>query len=204
MAYITGAEANQIQKMDAGSYGGRGDLLRHTLYDTNTITTGPIQEFFTTPQSGTKPVTDTNLRDTGKLPAGQSFITMAVEFSFINVGTADALTTQAQHFLNAFQQSQFKLNIAGREFDLEVSGNEFLPGMIQSGVGTGATPQTGFFIKDGRIRVKPNIVLGELVSFKVVQTYNTQNAGVLASLTALAAANCRVQYRLCGMLKRLK
>ena len=49
------------------------------------------------------------------------------------------------------------------------------------------------------VKINPNIVIGELVSFKAIQTYDNTTG-----LNTLNTAGCKIQWRLKGLLKRMK
>jgi hypothetical protein len=210
--------------VNEGSYSKvSGDVLDHVVYDellfaqttaraTSTFFTQQIGQAF---GAGVKTRNETNLQDSGKLPAGQGMIFREVGFAaklIVGPTDVDAQTIVAA-LINLLQFSSFRLQIAGREFDLEFPGTLLLAPIMVRGRGTvvDATDRlsnTGEMLCSGWIPLKLPIVLGELVSFNVTQTTGSPiaaNQTILNTASdALFTQVASLQMRIRGTLVRSK
>lgn len=212
MSVINQQTADLLAQLKSGTYGTSGDVIYHTLYDTVKVAGGTIltQEFFTTPIGaiigGTpKSKAKTNLRDTGKLPAGQAFIAQKIRLGFVNAyttpeGAIDNIAT----FYNVLAQTNVEIQIVGREFEFQCQGSLFIPNVANTGhfpTPTLATFRAGDYFSNGSVKLITPVIFSELVSFKVVMTFDPSASG---GLTALNTAGCEFHWDLIGMLARKK
>lgn len=119
-----------------GTYGLSMDVLKHNVWDTRFFgTTRSDYTFFSTGignqwyQASQKTENETNLLDSGKLPAGQNFLVRRIGFSLLALGNKNAVRVAelAQDYYDIMQHSVITFKIAGREFDLKIHGRQFLP-----------------------------------------------------------------------------
>lgn len=212
-----------LKRVKAGSYSQvSGDVLDHVLYDTlqfAATTVRPTSSFFTTPiggtyGTGTKSKNETNMTDPGKLPAGQGFLIKEIGFAFpelAGIAVANAVDL-IQAFTNIVQNSIFEIRIAGREFDLQFPGTMLMPAMMNRATGTVsatlASIPVGDYLASGWMKLAAPIILGELVSFSVVQITGSATAAVTTLLNTasntLNTAGSVLQMKLRGTLVRSK
>jgi hypothetical protein len=209
--------------MSRGSYGNSGDVQDHTLFDQllfQATTVAASRTFFTTPiggayGAGVKTFIETNMQDPGKLPNSQSFLIKQISVAFIpmfvqaDVDGASILSS----VINILQASLFEVKIAGREFDSQKPGAEFIPGFFAAMRttivdATDEAMRVGDVIQSGWIKYETPIPLGELVSFNVTQRTGSAVAALVTILDTasnlLAAQNAALQVRLRGTLTRSK
>jgi hypothetical protein len=217
---ITKALAEKLALSAPGSYSNEGNALQHTLYDTIRLPAalGSDINYFTQPigstyGNGTKTLVETNLSDAGKLPNGQTFLmtSMSLALKTNADSTAGAGNALAEDVINGFhdflQNSTFEIVIAGREYDFQVPGTEFVPTVPVAQVATANLRQSGDYWTSGwvKINVTP-VAIGNLVSFKVLQRQSNQITAALTQINrAMAAANAQdveVQMRVRGVLTR--
>lgn len=222
-AVIPRGAARDLALMSRGSYGNSGDVQDHTLYDQllfQATTMRQVTTFFTTPiggayGAGVKSINETNMQDPGKLPNSQSFLIKQISLAFIPmfVGTDVDGTTIMSAVTNIIQASTFEVRIAGREFDMQKPGTEFLPGFyahVRATIvdATDRIMRSGDVIQSGWLKFETPIPLGELVSFNVTQRSGSAIAALVALLNTasdgLATQNAALQVRLRGTLTRSK
>jgi hypothetical protein len=228
---ITKTAKNMIQLGAGGSYSTARDAIRHQIWDTRYFGTTPSDNtFFAQPigsawRVGSKTKNETNLTDSGKLPNGQTFLITRIGVALISAyNTLSSGATEgwsnasivAQAYTNIMQSSVFEIRIAGREYDFQVHGRQFLPSLSINGynAGTaGSVARVGDTIVSGWIKLEPSpIFLDELVSFNVVQLVNNADTtNIMASTKPLYTAfdwlnnqAATVQVTLEGMLTRAK
>ena len=229
---ITKTAKNMIQLGAGGSYSTARDAIRHTIWDTRYFSETPADNtFFAQPIGaawlvGSKTKNETNLLDSGKLPNGQTFLITRMGVALISQydtgtgGTSGQATKNAsliaQAYVNVMQNSVFEIRIAGREYDFQIHGSQFLPSLCINGynAGTaGSVARVGDTIVSGWIKLDPSpIFLDELVSFNVTQIVNNADTtNIKASgkplynaFDWLADNYCTMQVRLEGMLTRAK
>jgi len=224
---ITKTAKNMIQLGAGGSYSTARDAIKHQIWDTRYFSAAPSDNtFFAQPIGsqwlvGSKTKNETNLQDSGKLPNGQTFLITRIGLALISayeVGSVGAATWPnapilAQAYTNIMQSSIFEIRIAGREYDFQIHGRQFLPSLCLNGSGTGSVARIGDTIVNGWVKLEPSpIFLDELVSFNVAQLcINADTTNILAatkplnnSFAWLAANYCRMQLTLEGFLTRAK
>ena len=232
---ITKTAKNMIQLGAGGSYSTARDAIRHQIWDTRDFgasgaTSVTDATFFTQPigapwRVGSKTKSETNLLDSGKLPNGQTFLITRIGVALISnydclaTGTATGwanASLMAQAYVDVMQNSVFEVRVAGREFDFQVHGRQFLPGLCINGynAGTaGSVARIGDTIVGGWIKLDPSpIFLDELVSFNVTQLVNAADTTnvkatsktLVNAYTWLASYYCYLQVCLEGMLTRAK
>ncbi len=222
-AVIPRGAARDLALMSRGSYGNSGDVQDHTLFDQllfQATTVAASRTFFTTPiggayGAGVKTFIETNMQDPGKLPNSQSFLIKQISVAFIpmfvqaDVDGASILSS----VINILQASLFEVKIAGREFDSQKPGAEFIPGFFAAMRttivdATDEAMRVGDVIQSGWIKYETPIPLGELVSFNVTQRTGSAVAALVTILDTasnlLAAQNAALQVRLRGTLTRSK
>lgn len=222
-AVIPRRTAQDLALMARGSYGNSGDVQDHTLFDTllfQNTTVAAQRTFFTTPiggayGAGVKTFIETNMQDPGKLPNAQSFLIKQIGLAFIpmfvqaDVDGGSILSS----VINIIQASVFEVRIAGRDFDMQKPGTEFLPGFFAAVRSTivDATDQVvrvGDVIQSGWLKFETPIPLGEMVSFNVTQRTGSAIAALVTILDTasdlLEAQNAALQIRLRGTLTRSK
>lgn len=225
---ITKTAANMIRMGAGGSYSNARDAIRHQIWDTRSFhgaTTISNNTFFSQPigagyvNSGTKTKVETNLTDSGKLPNGQTFLVTRISVGLLsnyNMGSTGnssfpKASILAQAYVNIMQSSVFEIRVAGREYDFQVHGRQFLPSLCVNGEnasGLGSS-RHGDTVVSGWIKLDPSpIFLDELVSFQVTQTIDNGNSSVVSTLnssvTWLAAQYAGLQVCLEGFLTRAK
>jgi len=227
---ITKTAKNMIQLGAGGSYSTARDAIRHTVWDTRYFGTAPTDStYFVQPigaawRVGTKTKNETNMGDSGKLPNGQTFLITRMSVALISaydVGLTTAAgwpnaSLLAQAYVNIMQSSIFEIRVAGREFDFQIHGRQFLPALCINGynAGTaGSVARIGDTIVSGWIKLDPSpIFLDELVSFNVTQicdNADTTNIKATAkplnnSFLWLSTYFCTMQVALEGFLTRAK
>ena len=217
---ITKKLADMLSLGVNGSYSNEGNALQHTLYDTGIVPAaiGATINYFVQPigaayGAGNKTITETNLADPGKLPNGQTFIVTALGLALkANMASAAAATNElANDIINGWNSwisnSVFRIVIAGREYEFQVPGTEFLPSLTVCGPATAASLRIGDYWTSGWVRLSATpVVLGQMVSFSVQQIMGQQvAAGLIAVNTAMAllrAQDAEIQVRLRGYLTR--
>lgn len=222
---VTSGVMRDLELIKQGSYSQvSGDVLKHVLYDTLlfTATTARATTTFFSQQigqaygaAGVKGKTETNLQDSGKLPAGQGFLIKGISFALRAnmVGTELDTTEIFSDFVTLMQNSTFEIRIAGREFDFQFPGTKFLPPVYLGARATivDATDRpfrAGELMGNGHIKLETPIIIGELVSFNVTQITGNAVAAVQTLINAasdgLATQNAELQIRLDGTLVRSK
>jgi hypothetical protein len=227
---ITKTAKNMIQLGAGGSYSTSRDAIRHQVWDSRYFSAAPSDNtYFTQPigagwRVGTKTKNETNMADSGKLPNGQTFLATRMNVSLISeydVGLTTAsswpnASLMAQAYTNIMQNSVFEIRVAGREFDFQIHGAQFLPSLAINGynAGTaGSVARIGDTIVSGWVKLEPSpIFLDELVSFNVTQiVVNADTTNIMAtgkplnnSFLWLYTYYCTMKVTLEGMLTRAK
>jgi hypothetical protein len=225
---ITKTAANMIRMGAGGTYSNARDAIRHQIWDTRSFTSVPSDNtYFSQPigsvwaTTGTKTKVETNLTDSGKLPNGQTILVTRISIALLshyNMGTTGNTTFPnasilAQAYVNVMQSSVFEIRVAGREFDFQVHGRQFLPSLCINGLNAATlnSSRSGDTIVSGWIKLDPSpIFLDELVSFQVNQMVNNGDqtyvygTSLTNSVAWLAANYCTMQVCLEGFLTRAK
>lgn len=209
-----------LQIMKGGSYSLSRDVIKHRVWDTRYFTATHDDNTFFTQQIGAawrfgtqKTLNETNMYDSGKLPAGQIFLGCRMSVCFISymIQTATNADRLAQGAINILQSSVFEIKLQGREWDYQIHGSEFLPRPIAI-TGTAAAAnvaRVGDMIASGWSNLMPTpIALDQLVSFSVIQRLGNPDANVDLSLDAacalFASTYSTMQVTIEGLLTRSK
>jgi len=234
---ITRTAKNMIQLGAGGSYSNARDAIKHQIWDTRyfgAVGTAPTSvsdaTFFSQPigaqwRVGSKTKNETNLQDSGKLPNGQTFLITRIGVALISAYDVTSTTVApatanasliAQAYVNVMQSSIFEIRIAGREYDFQIHGRQFLPSLCINGYNSGtagSVARVGDTIVNGWVKLEPSpIFLDELVSFNVAQlvqnadttNVNTSGKSLVNSFLWLNAYACTMQVCLEGFLTRAK
>lgn len=215
---ITKTARNMIQLGAGGSYSTARDAIRHQLWDTRYFSASPSENtYFVQPYGapwrvGTKTKVETNMSDSGKLPNGQTFLITRVGVQLISAYDTGATNASswpnasllAQAYVNIMQCSVFEIRVAGREFDFQIHGGQFLPSLCINGynAGTaGSVARVGDTIVSGWVKLDPSpIFLDELVSFNVNQLVdNADTTNIKATSKPLNNAFAWLAYYYCTM-----
>lgn len=203
-----------------GSYSLARDAIKHQIWDTRTFgATVSDFTFFTQPQGaawriGVKSLNETNLLASGQFPNGQTFLMTRMSLALIpayQVANTDAADI-SQAFTNIMQSSVFEVVIAGRDFDFQVHGAQFMPRPICLNGETGANNshvRVGDMISSGWIKFDPApIFVDQLVTFSVRHRLNNPDTNVLtilnANCTTLNGIYATMQIVIEGFLTRAK
>lgn len=215
---ITEGAVRDIALGKGGSYSLSRDVLKHTIWDTRYFGTA-INDFtfFTQPigapwRAGNKTKNETNLLDSGKLPNGQTFLVKRIGVGLIVPIPSSNTNTPfvVQAFTNLMQSSVWQIRIAGREFDFECHGRQFLSAVMVSGANaTNASYRSGDTIASGWISLNDTpIFIDQLVTFSVQMALSNPDATVDALLdtdsTTLNGLYATLQCSLEGTLTRAK
>ena len=223
MPAITEQALNDIMMGKDGTYSPtERDVLRHQIWDTRFFSATPTNgQFFVQPigapwRVGFKTPNETNLAQSGQLPAGQTMLVkkVAVRCLSFNALADTSPEDAAQAFYNVLSSSVFELKVASREFEQQWHGSQFLPAIAISGSSSiNHHIRVGDLIGTGTINLEPTpVFLGSQVSFNVSHTLgnpdttNIQAAGKpLTEATAyLAGIYAVMQIILEGTLTRAK
>ena len=182
MPAITEQALNDIMMGKDGTYSPtERDVLRHQIWDTRFFAATPTNaQFFVQPigapwRAGTaKTTNETNLAQTGQLPAGQTMLVKKVTVRCISFDALDEADPEdvAQAFYNVLHSSVFELKVASREFEQQWHGSQFLPAVAISGSSTvNHHIRVGDLIGTGSLNLEPTpVFLGSQVSFNVTHT----------------------------------
>lgn len=206
-----------------GSYSLARDAIKHQIWDTRYFaTTIADWTFYQQPLNapwrvGVKTLNETNLNDSGKLPNGQTMLFTRFGVAVIvPLAIADTTTAVvARSFANLLQSSVFEIRIAGRDFDFQIHGSQFLPrpifltGIQDNATNANDTYRVGDMIASGWAKLDPApIFVDQLVSFSVVHRLGNPDTSVKAILDADASAlygeYATMQVTLEGFLTRAK
>lgn len=221
---VTSGVMRDLELIKQGSYSQvSGDVLKHVLYDTlrfaaatvRATTTFFSQQIGQAYGDGVKSKVETNLQDSGKLPAGQGFLIKGISFALRANMLGTELDTNEifSDFTTLIQNSTFEIRIAGREFDFQFPGTKFLPSIFLGARATvvDATDETfrvGQIMGNGHLKLETPIIIGEMVSFNVTQITGNADTSVQTILNnasnRLATQEAELQIRLDGTLVRSK
>lgn len=216
---LSDAARQELMLATGGSYSMARDALKHRVWDTRyfgtTISdhTFFVQQIGSAWNIGTKTLTETNMRDSGKLPNGQVMVITRMGIQCVTYQAIDAATGHqlAQGFIDILTSSVFEVKIEGREWDYQIHGGEFLSTIPVIG-NTGATNvgyRLGDSIASGWSNLKPTpIIVDQMVGFSVIHRITQPNTTVLAVLnaacTALNTGASVMRVTLEGLLTRAK
>lgn len=224
--------ARQLRLLSNGSYStGKGNAQNDYLWDRIVLPAAPVTQgipFFRVPRSGQYGTTagdlkteiETSMEDNGKLPAGQNFLTNAIQISLITgngQATDGTYTVGIDRILHAWatfmQHTNFNLKFTNTEYSWRTPGTSFLPSVYQNGE-SGALAATGAMVRSGDfhhlnwLNMPTKIPITEQVNFTVT-AFTGSGAAAIATLVANAMAflagttrRCEVQTTIRGMLTR--
>lgn len=224
--------ARQLRLLSNGSYStGKGNAQNDYLWD-RVVLPAAVQPqgipFFRVPRSGPYGVTagdqkteiETSMEDNGKLPAGQNFLTNAIQISLITgngQGTDGTYTVGIDRILHAWatwmQHTNFNLKFTNTEYSWRTPGTSFLPSVFQNGesgalAATGAMVRMGDFHHLNWLNMPTKVPITEQVNFTITAFTSSGAAAILTLVTnAMVFLNgttrrCEVQTTLRGMLTR--
>lgn len=223
MATIISSEiARDIELLRKGSFGDRNDVQHHVLSDTVQFQIGIPADGYILFGRGqgsalnattTKQKYETNLPSNGQLPAGQTFLAKKLQVSLITY--KPSADTTAVALVNAFYQvvkaSYWQFRIEGKsEYEFETHGNVFFPSVCEIGPSptTNGDTRVGDFNHHSWTTLLTPIVLGELVTFKIIAKPGSSDATTQARLVvmndALATQLAAIRVSLNGTLVRSK
>lgn len=169
---------------------GKGQAFDDYLWDTNfmPIDSSKRIQFFKTnggSQYGAvagdaKTEIETSMEDTGKLPAGQSFLINAITCSLISnaaVATTGVVEASALSIVNAYRlvmtHSVWEIKFSNTEYSWRDSGSIFLPSVFEMGTQQSTTDlgisntQIGNFAHYNWIKVSTRVPVSEQVNFSI-------------------------------------
>lgn len=224
--------ARQLRLLSNGSYStGKGNAQNDYLWDRIVLPAAPVTQgipFFRVPRSGQYGLTagdlkteiETSMEDNGKLPAGQNFLTNAIQISLITgngQATDGTYTVGIDRILHAWAvwmtHSNFNLKFTNTEYSWRTPGTSFLPSVYQNGesgalAATGAMVRSGDFNHYNWLNMPTKIPITEQVNFTVT-AFTGSGSAAIAILVANAMAflngatrRCEVQTSIRGMLTR--
>jgi hypothetical protein len=200
MRVIPKGAVNDMAQLAGGTYGKGGDVLDHYLWDTEAFSNTTVRaetRFFNKgyganygyTSGATKTLTETNMVDTGKLSAGQSFLVKAISLGFhTNLEDDQSLVANqiASKIMTAWstmlRASVFEFRFANQDFAWQAPGHIFLPSVSISANQTSAMVdatsrpvgvQVGDFNHYNWISIKTPLVIGELVGFSLLMKSGT-------------------------------
>ena len=213
---LTQKAMDNIRLGSGGSYSLARDAISHRLWDVRTFgATYSDHTYFSQPVSsqflgGMKTLTETNLYDTGKLPNGQTFLITRVGIASQMTATGSLTVDYLQQYQNILTNSVFEIRLAGREYDFQIHGRQFLPTPLAAFAATATTnARVGDMISSGWCKLDPTpIFIDQLVSFSVVQRVQNASATLQATLNAsslvLSTYYMQMMVILDGFLTRAK
>jgi len=224
--------ARQLRLLSNGSYStGKGNAQNDYLWDRVVLPAAIAPQgvpFFRIPRSGPygatagdlKTEVETSMEDNGKLPAGQNFLSNALQVSLIttNGQSSDGTyTVGIDRILHAWAtymtHSNFSLKFSNTEYSWRTPGTSFLPSIFQNGesgalAATGAMVRMGDFYHLNWLNMPTKVPITEQVNFTMTAFTSSGAAAILALVTnAMVFLNgstrrCEVQTTLRGMLTR--
>lgn len=216
---ITKRLAEDINLGRGGSYSDSRDGIKHQVWDTrNFAATVTDYTFFNQPigaswNGGSKTLNETNLNNTSQFPNGQTFLAKKMWVKAIsNFDTTEATASLfVQDYITVLQNSVFELVIAGREFDFQCHGSQFLPSISISGNNAVTVNQASYgnLMASGCVSFgDAPIFIDQLVTFSVKHRLGSGIAAVNTianvSTARLNGAESYLQVVLEGTLTRAK
>lgn len=219
--------AQDLALLSNGTYGsGKGQAFDDYLWDTALVPSAPRQvQFFKVPIGGSygstagdsKTEIETSMEDTGKLPAGQSFLITGITTSLVSynpVSSGGIVTGLVDGIVSAYKllmgSSVWELKFSNVEYSWRDSGSIFLPSVFEVGGSSAASApasqQVGNFLHYNWVKVSTKVPVSELVSFSVNARFDAgnaaQNTALLDAFTFLNSVDCAIRVQLKGMLTR--
>lgn len=213
-----------------GSYSLARDAIAHRLWDTRSFaSTAQSYTYFSQPIAtpwlggSFKSLNETNMNNTASLPNGQTFLCNRIGVAVISPAqAAQGQCNSDQHISAAAKEilssSVFEIILAGRSFDFQAHGRQFLSMPLSAIADAGAASgfpfsgtysRIGDYIASGWIKLDPTpIFIDQLVSFQVNQQLNNPVPTIKASLDAacltMSNYNATMMIILDGFLTRAK
>lgn len=224
--------ARELRLLSNGSYStGKGNAQNDYMWDRVVLPAAPPAQgipFFRIPRSGQygsvagdlKTDIETSMEDNGKLPAGQNFLSNAIQISLItgNGQSSDGTyTVGIDRILHAWAtwmtHTVFSFKFTNTEYSWRTPGTSFIPSVYQNGesgplAATGAMVRSGDFQHLNWLNMPTKVPITEQVNFTLTAFSTSGATTILALLTnAMAFLNgstrrCEVQTTLRGMLTR--
>ena len=217
---LTNQAVQDINLGRGGSYSLARDVQTHNLWDVRAIPSANTSYSFFSQgigaafENGSKDKQETNLADNGKLPTGQTFLVKRIGLALIAPIAAAAVNgaTIIQAYNNILQHTLFQLKVAGRDFDLEIHGRQFLPSVAVSNLNAATIYATrvGDYVASGFYSLgSVPIFLDSLVGFSVPMATRSSNSYVNdtllpAAFILLNGIYARFMVTLEGVLTRAK
>jgi len=227
---LTAKALEYLKLGTGGSYSLARDAIAHRLWDTRSFaSTAQSYTYFSQPiaspwlAGSSKSLNETNMNNTASLPNGQTFLCNRIAVAVISPAQfqcgiqspVDQIISQAAKTI--LENSVFEIILAGRSFDFQAHGRQFLS-MPLSAIGqltaTGANfagdySRLGDYIASGWIKLDPTpIFIDQLVSFQVNQRLDNPVPALKVTLDAASYAmssyNATMMVILDGFLTRAK
>lgn len=225
--FIQGTVMTDSQRLSAGTYNQLSrDVQDHTVYDTLCFSTSLQRQSFFVDGIGktlagtaiTKSLAHTNLKSSGsRLPAGYQFLIKGITINAVRRVLADHTEINfAGSVIRVLQASNFRIVFPGRDFDLEIPGDTFLPTIAAIDQVSVQTPNlgvavasSGSFLANKMLPLRNQLVIGQIggapVDFSVEWFVDNQDSGVSTALTALTTTSAdALKLGLVGTLEKLK
>ena len=211
--------ANALQLGKNGSYSNEGNVIQHVLYDNMDFQATTFRAetvFFSVPIGGAymgvnKTIIETNMREVGKLPNGQTFLVQGISFALIPMfagADIDVNTINAAYII-LMQNSTCEFKIEGREYDSQMPGSTFLCPMQSAALNSAinGAPFQGAYLSSGWLNFPATpIPIGQMVTFSVIMRTGSAVAAISAIMNdksnVLDAQEAQMQCRLRGILTR--
>lgn len=224
---------NKAMVLKGGTYAKKGgDAISHVIYDTNTFqaaTARPETAFFQQAQNdtfgytpgGIKTLTETNMTDKGRFPAGQSFLGTHIAIAFMdyqdNNSSAGMLLNGAQVYsawTTLIRGSVFQIKFPGTDFVWQRPGDIFLPQVSLSGIQAttvaSGSANTSFRVGDWNhhnwVKLDTWVPISQLVTFQMSMTTQSGDSALQTVLNdssaALATAKSCIKVMIGGLLTR--
>jgi hypothetical protein len=223
MGAVTQGAVNDINLLKGGSYSASRDIIKHRIWDERYIDGTVSDHTFFVNQIGSnwkvgfqKTIIETNMTESGRLPTMQTFIGKRMGVALISPLTTDTAVSEqvVQAYYNILQSSVFEFSVAGRAFDAQIHGREFLSPVAVAGAGntdTAAQSPTryGDLIASGWTSLDAYpFVIDNQINFSVLQRFSNPDTTMLPRLTAsstlLKNQYCVLQVTIEGVLSRAK
>jgi hypothetical protein len=224
--------ARQLRLLSNGSYStGKGNAQNDYLWDRIVLPATPAAQgtpFFRIPRSGqygatagdNKTEVETSMEDNGKLPAGQNFLSNAIQVSLITgngQATDGTYTVGIDYILHAWAvymtHTIFTFKFTNTEYSWRTPGTSFIPSVWQNGesgpmAATGGMVRMGDFSHLNWLNMPTKVPITEQVNFTLT-AFTTSGAAAILTLVGNAmqflngsGRRCEVQTTLRGMLTR--
>lgn len=191
---ITARAANDIALGAGGSYGTDRDVLKHYIWDSRPFSSpATAYTFFSQQQNAPfaggflKTLSETNMLDSGKFPSSQTFLVkrMGINAVISNLSKAGHYLIGAMYQI--LEHSIFEFKIAGREWDAQIHGRNFMP--LQVGISANGVSSLSSLVASGWITLEDSpIPLESMATFSVQQTITDADPAIVTVLNQAAGA----------------